>query len=171
MFASRDSSTVMDDCPLDRRKLVDAIREIRIATVRALWTDTEDAFPGTTTDVIAWEAWLPVRESRQQTLAEFKELAHKVGWCVSDGTVEFPGRTVVVCTGTLQQLEQSAHLLATIAELRRSKQTAAFFDDLPLAEQQQWADNLLARLRPSPQVAPYICLLDTVDVERRPTDL
>ena len=147
--------------PLDHRKLIDAIREIRIATVRALWTDAAEQFPAASTDVIAWEVWLPVRESREQVLAEFKQLSNGVGWQVSERTLEFPERSVVVCTGTAQQLEQSAHLLATIAELRRAKETAAFFDELPLIEQQQWTDELLARLTPSPQDSPYVCLLDT----------
>jgi Subtilase family len=147
--------------PLDHRKLIDAIREIRIATISALWTDAADQFPAASTDVIAWEVWLPVRGSREQVLAEFKRLATGVGWQVSERTLEFPERSVVVCTGTAQQLEQSARLLATIAELRRAKETAAFFDEFPLLEQQQWTGELLARLTPSPQDSPYVCLLDT----------
>ena len=33
------------DRPHDNQRLIDAIREIRAASVRALWTDTEEAFP------------------------------------------------------------------------------------------------------------------------------
>lgn len=147
--------------PLDNRKLIDAIRAIRVATVRALWTDAADAFPAAPTDTIAWEVWLPVRGSRQQVLAEFRHLADGVGWRVSERVVEFPERSVAVCIGTQQQLERSVHLLATIAELRRAKETAAFFDELTPVEQQQWADSLLARLQFAQPDSPYICLLDT----------
>lgn len=90
--------------PLDNRKLIDAIREIRIATVRALWTDAMDAFPVAPTESIAWEVWLPVRESRQHVLAEFRQLANGVGWQVSGRAIEFPERSVVICTGTQNQL-------------------------------------------------------------------
>jgi Subtilase family len=150
-----------NDRPLDKRKLIDAIREIRLATVRALWTDAIDAFPAAPADTIAWEVWLPVRESRQQVLAEFRQLANGVGWQVSGRTVEFPERSVVICTGTQHQLEQSAHLLAMIAELRRAKETAAFFDALTPLEQQEWTDDLLARLQFAQQDSPHVCLLDT----------
>src|SRR5690606_33471346 len=34
-----------NDRPLDHRKLIDAIQEIRVATVRALWTDDMTVFP------------------------------------------------------------------------------------------------------------------------------
>jgi len=147
--------------PLDYRKLIDAIQEIRIATVRALWTDEADAFPAAPTDPIAWEVWLPARQSRQQILNKFRQLANGVGWQVSERVVEFPERSVIVCIGTQQQLEQSMHLLSSIAELRRAKQTAAFFDELPPAEQQNWVQNLVARLQLAQQNSPHVCILDT----------
>lgn len=150
-----------NDRPLDHRKLIDAIREIRVATVQALWTDDADALPATPTEVIAWEVWLPVRAARQQVLAEFRELALGVGWEVSGRAVEFPERSVLVCRGTRQQLEQSAQLLSLVAELRKAKETAEFFDELTLVEQQAWAEDLLARLQNPGPAAPHICLLDT----------
>lgn len=150
-----------NDRALDHRKLIDAIQEIRIATVRALWTDAADALPAASTEVIAWEVWLPVRDARQQVLADFRQLAQGIGWHVSERNIEFPERSVVVCIGTQQQLEQSVHLLALIAELRRAKETAAFFDELPPLEQQRWVENLLARLQLAHEDAPHICLLDT----------
>ena len=50
-----------------------------------------------------------------------------------------------------------------IAELRKAKETAEFFDDLHAEEQSAWVDDLGSRLTPLPAGSdtPYICLLDT----------
>lgn len=150
-----------NDRALDHRKLIDAIQEIRLATVRALWTDAAEALPNLPTEEIAWEIWIPVRNARQQMLAEFRQLAEAVGLEVSGRVIEFPERSVLVCIGTRQQLEQSVHLLSLIAELRRAKETAEFFDELPPIEQQQWVDDLAARMQPAHPDSPHVCLLDT----------
>src|ERR1700733_10960855 len=44
--------------PMDHQKLVDAIEQIRAATVRALWTDDADMFPASPEAIIDWEVWL-----------------------------------------------------------------------------------------------------------------
>jgi hypothetical protein len=150
-----------NDRPRDNQKLIDAIREIRLATVRALWTDSPDALPPHANTPIAWEVWLPVRNDRQQVLNSFRQLAIGIGWHVSARTVEFLERTVLVCIGTQHQLEQSAALLSLIAELRRGKETAAFFDELTPLEQAQWVDELVMRLQFPEGASPFICILDT----------
>ena len=54
-------------------------------------------------------------------------------------------------------------VLNCVAELRRAKDTAEFFEGLPALEQQLWVDDALRRLQvPSPEDnVPYICLLDS----------
>ena len=54
-------------------------------------------------------------------------------------------------------------VLNSIAELRRAKDTAEFFDALPVAEQREWVEDLRARMTSAPPDAnvPYVCLLDT----------
>ena len=54
-------------------------------------------------------------------------------------------------------------MLNSIAELRRAKETAEFFDALEPEMQPAWLDNLLQRSR-FPGVedpVPHVCLLDT----------
>lgn len=53
--------------------------------------------------------------------------------------------------------------LNSIAELRRAKETADFFDSLSRLEQREWLDELLNRIRysASREDVPYVCLLDT----------
>jgi hypothetical protein len=147
--------------PMDHQKLVDAIEHIRAAKVRALWTDELGLLPGTPDTPIGWEVWLPVREQREATVQTFRDAAHAVGWAVSERSVNFPERTVLLGVGTQAQLESSTYLLSLIAELRRAKETAAFFDELPALEQADWVETLLARIQLSPENGPHICVLDT----------
>ena len=44
----------------DNQRLIDAIREIRAASLRALWTDADEAFPAADEGPVWWEIWLPV---------------------------------------------------------------------------------------------------------------
>ena len=146
---------------IDHQKLVDAIEHIRAAKVRALWTDEVALLPTTSQTPIGWEVWLPVREQRMAVIQAFREAAQAVGWSVSDRSLHFPERSVLIGVGTQAQLESSNHLLSLIAELRRAKDTAAFFDELAGAEQAEWVDELLARIQLASEDAPYICVLDT----------
>ena len=62
----------------DNRKLIDAIRAIRSATVRALWTDTEE-FPSADEGPFWWEVWLQVRDDREVVLSAFRNRVNAIG--------------------------------------------------------------------------------------------
>lgn len=53
----------------DNQRLIDAIREIRAASLRALWTDSTDEFPTPDDGAVWWEVWLPVRRNRRAPVA------------------------------------------------------------------------------------------------------
>ena len=82
---------------------------------------------------------------------------------VGPGDLVFPERTVLLAYASTEQMQHSTMTLNNIAELRRAKETADFFDTLPTDEQNEWLDNLLARTRYSSvgDGAPHVCLLDT----------
>ncbi len=145
------------------QKLLDAIRSIRIASVKSLWTDDPEVFPTDKDEAFWWEVWLPIRGDRTSTVDQFKTLAQGLDFRVARGQIEFPERTVVMVHGSLAQMQRSVMTLNSIAELRRAKETADFFDSLALEEQHDWAGELLQRSRfPSAQdQVPYVCLLDT----------
>ena len=63
----------------DNRRLVDAIRRIRTATLQALWTDTDEEFPTKDEGRLWWEVWLPVRKDREAVIATFRERAEAQG--------------------------------------------------------------------------------------------
>ena len=148
--------------PRDNQRLLDAIQAIRAASVRALWTDNDDAFPDDDTEPFACEIWIPVGGDREAAIQTFRQRAASLDMQISPGELLFPERTVLVARTSLATIQQSIATLNSIAELRRAKETADFFDALTLEEQSQWLDHLLERttFNGGPH-APYVCLLDT----------
>jgi hypothetical protein len=63
--------------------------------------------------------------------------------------------------GSKRQIMQSMLLLNQVAEIRRAKETAEFFDSLALPEQHDWTQDLLNRTTFATGNVPYVCVLDT----------
>jgi len=145
------------------RKLLNAIAEIRAATLQSLWTDAPESMPVSDTETLWWEVWLPVKKDRQAVTAQFREMAESLGFELAAGELIFPERTVLLVYGSVGQMKRSMMTLNSIAELRRAKETADFFDSLAPSEQPEWVDELNARLTMPSEGAdvPYICVLDT----------
>lgn len=152
------------------RTLLNAIAEIRAATISELWTDDPTLFPKSDAESFWWEVWLPVRADRQAVVSRFKQLADDVGLHLAPGDLQFPERTVLLVYGSAAQLKQSVMTLNCIAELRKAKETASFFDALPPTEQPEWLDEMLARSTVSPEnsLVPHVCLLDTGVTQAHP---
>ncbi|MGH8660116.1 MAG: S8 family peptidase [Gammaproteobacteria bacterium] len=141
------------------KPLVESISHIRLAALEALWTDPADLFPAPS-EVIWWEVWL--RNSEQMNYEAFlRDHAEQLGMSVSKEAIHFLDRTVLLVRGTPEQMSRSVHLLASFAEVRKAKDTAAFFTGLDHIEQQKWIDNALKRLEPPDEKAPTVCVLDT----------
>ena len=149
--------------PRDNQRLIDAISQIRAASLQALWTDDHESFPLEDAEQFWWEVWLPVRRERQVVIATFRRLAEAQGMKTAPGELIFPERTVLLVRTSAEQMQRSILTLNSIAELRRAKETTDFFDTLRPEEQRGWLDDLLARTRFSPDgdEVPRVCLLDT----------
>jgi len=149
--------------PIDNKKLLNTISAIRTAELRALWTDDINVLPENHEESFWWEVWLTNRGDRETIVADFKKLANPTGCTVSDARVDFPERTVVLMYGSEQQLSQSVMTLNCVAELRRAKETAEFFDGMNNEEKQEWQDNLLERsIFPNhDDNTPRVCLIDS----------
>ncbi len=147
--------------PLDNRKLIDAIQSLRTAALDSLWTDDGNQLPVDLNEIFWWEVWLPVRGDRQAVIHDFKLLAKGANIHVTEHVLEFPERSVFLAKGARKQFASSTLLLSKISELRRAKETAAFFDNLSPEEQFEWTDNLLSRLQINNKNLPYICILDS----------
>lgn len=144
-------------------KLLNAITDIRAATLQSLWTDTAESMPVSDNETLWWEVWLPIKNDRQAVINQFREIAASLGFRLTAGELRFPERTVLLVYGSVGQMKRSMMTLNSIAELRRAKETAGFFDSLKPTEQPEWVAELNSRLIIPPIDAnvPYICVLDT----------
>lgn len=150
--------------PRDNKTLLNTIGGIRVAAIQGLWTDSPELLPANPEEAFWWEVWLRRgRDADVSAVDDFRRLAAISQCLVSDAVVDFPERSVVVMYGSQQQLAQSVMALNCVAELRRAKDTAEFFVGLGGAEQQQWSNDLLARLQPpgDGDEVPRVCLLDS----------
>ncbi len=143
--------------------LLNAIAEIRAATLKSLWTDDPAEFPVSDDEVLWWEVWLPILGDRAVTTARFRQLAKGLELHLTEGELQFPERTVLLVRGSAGAMKRSVMALNSIAELRRAKETAEFFDGLLPSEQPGWLDELLARTTFPAAGAdvPYVCVVDT----------
>ena len=148
---------------LDHRSLLNTISSIRSAEIRALWTDDPALLPQDPTEAFWWEVWLPVRGDRDAVVGDFRKLAALSECQVAEHQINFPERTVVLMHGTQQRFSASVMTLNCVAELRRAKETAEFYDGMTPNEQQEWTEETLARLTPPPEedAIPRVCLLDS----------
>ncbi|SAL06106.1 Subtilase family protein [Caballeronia calidae] len=147
----------------DHKTLLNTISSIRAAEVRALWTDEPALLPANANEPFWWEVWLPVRSSRQAVVEDFKRLAALSGCVVTDVQANFPERTVLLMHGSEHQFSQSVMSLNCVAELRRAKDTAEFFDGMAPVEQREWLDAMLGLVQypAEDDEVPRICLLDS----------
>lgn len=146
----------------DNRSLIDAIQNIRRSAFKELWNDDECALPKGQDEEIWWEIWLPVFNDRTAVLHDFKKIAGAIGIEVSQSTLEFPERTILLAYCSTAMLSQSSLLLSKVSEIRRAKETAEFFDTMGKEEQSAWTNDLLSRTNFTfDQNSPFICVLDS----------
>lgn len=141
--------------------LINTIQEIRAATFYALWTDTPQSLPENSDEAIWWEFWLPVRENQAAVLQRFVTYANALGFRTSTQPLFFPERTVLNVLGSQNAITAAMALLNEVAEIRRAKETADFFDGLEPGEQREWVEELLERTTPGDDGSVRICLIDT----------
>ena len=142
------------------QQLVESISAIRRAVLNALWTDDNDCLPEEDSP-IWWEVWLRVGSDRKAIVDFFNKHAERIGLTVGQEQISFPDRTVVTALGTKAQMSRSINLLNCIAELRKTKETAAFFTAMGAEEQFEWVKEALTRIDPPQQDSTAICILDS----------
>ena len=145
----------------DNKALINTIHEIRCAAFNELWTDDLSALPTSEQELIWWEVWLPILKDRKSTNHHFRSIAEQIGFELSFDELHFPERSILLMHGTQGQIQQSMMLLNNIAELKRAKETAEFFDSLKPTEHREWSDELLELTQWPLENAPHICILDT----------
>ena len=145
----------------ENRKLVESIANIRLATLRELWTDSPELYP-TANTVITWEIWLRKGpENQPQPLDRLIEAAVNLEIEIVSNALTFVDRTVVLVRCTREALSLGSELLGIIAEARKAKVTADFFSARSSAQQHAIGDDLLNRLILPAAGSPAVGLLDT----------
>ena len=94
-------------------------------------------------------------------LNRFRSIAEACGFETSDKELRFPERTVLNVYASRGAITQTLSLLNEVAEIRRAKDTAEFFDAMSPPEQREWVEDLLERTIPAEDGSIRICLLDT----------
>jgi hypothetical protein len=138
--------------------MIDPVATLRLATLRALWTDSTEAYPSEN-EAIWWEVWL-----RRQDGAETErlmEFAGAKGCLVSPRRLMFDDRIVTLVRATPSQLAASIDVLSDVAEMRKAKETATVFIEMSPVDQGEWAKELRDRTTPPSPDAPAVCILDT----------
>ena len=139
----------------DNRRLVDAIQQIRAASLRALWTDTATEFPIEDEGSLWWEVWLPVRTDRRAIIGSFRERAEGTvvdAWQLASWE---DYRDVQRLGRKTRLAEKQRELLWSIFSRVRSA----------LAEQGRWTEpGMFARLSAKMAEAPHppfdFCVID-----------
>jgi hypothetical protein len=140
------------------RNLADRIASISIASLEQLWTDPPSEFPEPST-AAWWELWLRRHDGQERTRVE--RFAEEVGAQLSQLTLAFPDRTVLLIRASADQLSTALSVLDDLAELRRPREPATLLALEPPADQADWVAQLADRTEPAPADAPAACILDT----------
>ena len=137
------------------QNLVARIEEVRLSTLRSLFTDADDLFPADGVRVW-WEVWL-----RERRLNHFCTVADRLEVSVKPHVVSFPERDVVLALADTATMTRLVANTDAVAELRVPKDSPSFFLGMRPVEQAAWADDLADRAIPPGALAPAVCLLDS----------
>ena len=140
--------------------LVASISQIRLAALESFWMDAGN-FPNDRQQPMWWEVWLQEATDLHDVVAVFRERALSVGAMVSQRSLRFPDRRVVLAKATVSQVLAIENLFDILAELRTAKILAGEFLDLPPRDQAEFIQDALNRIQPPPLNAPAVCHLDT----------
>ena len=159
-FLRKFEQYVTEDTPHGNprnRNLVERIADLRLATLRAFWTDAVELYPPPD-ERVWWELWLRERDGTEERLESFAEQADVV---VGPSRLIIEERRVVLVRATARQLSSAVTVLDDLAELRRPTVAAQPLADWSPADQGEWVADLVGRVVAPEPTAPAVCLLDT----------
>jgi hypothetical protein len=142
--------------------LIARIDDVRLGTVRALFTDDVEMFPAVGVPAW-WEVWL--RDGRLQT---FQTVCERLNVTTKAHTISFPERDVILALGDESTIERLIQHTDAVAELRLAKDTPSLFLEMRAVEQTDWVENLAGRITPPSATDPAVCLLDSGAAQAHP---
>jgi hypothetical protein len=135
-FAAYSKTTPKKKRERRHEDMLDPVASLRLATLRALWTDSTEVYPADD-ETIWWEVWL--RRQDGSELGRLMEFAELKRLDVAARRLQFDDRIVTLVRATSEQLSASIDVLNDLAEVRRAKETAMVFVDMSPEEQGEWA--------------------------------
>ncbi|MBL8601248.1 MAG: S8 family peptidase [Myxococcales bacterium] len=147
------------------RDVIDRVSAVRLATLRALWTDGPDTFPAIQ-EQVWWEVWL--RRTDRGEVERLRHFAEKKQLAIGRRRLDFEDRIVVVLRGSAEQLSSSIDVLGDLAEVRRATESPLVFDRMPPSEQREWIKAALNGVAPPSVDGPAVCVLDTGVFQEHP---
>jgi Subtilase family len=142
--------------------LIARMETVRLATARSLFTDDDALFP-IGDAAVWWEIWL-----RDKHRDVFSRMAARLNLQIKDHSVRFPEREVVLVLANTNSINRLVAYSDVVAELRRAKDTPAFFMGLDGGEQSEWSDEALARVTPPADANVAVCILDSGVTQAHP---
>ncbi|MDR1386136.1 MAG: S8 family peptidase [Propionibacteriaceae bacterium] len=150
------TSALPDKDKAKHAQLVEGIGSIRRATIRELWTDSDEEFPGDGVDAW-WEVWLRKGDGPIQRVTA---LARNQGLLVGSHFLGLTDRTVGLVRSTPEAMSAVFASSDDIAELRHPHDITNDLLGFTPFEQKEWVDDLTARTTPAADDAPAVCILD-----------
>lgn len=141
--------------------LINCISEIKLADLKAFWTDSPNRYPEEKTQSIWWELWLKPSSEPFTTKEIATQLAERIGAKIGNTSQSFFNSHIYLIQASINQLESAPELIANLEEVRKAKETPRVFINMSPTEQQEWADDLADRIKIHEKVETAISILDT----------
>lgn len=139
--------------------LIVNIDEIKSATLKSFWQESNYEFPQLT-DNVWWELWIDRIPTENHIDTELASILAENEIQIGNRLLTFPEHFVLLIKGTAQQLQDSILYYDGLVELRKPLETAEFFTNLETDWQDLFLDDLQTRTNLiDTQIS--ICLLDS----------
>ncbi len=138
--------------------LIETISNIRLASVQSLWTDSQEDLPTDPEQLIWWEIWL---QKSSDGLDSLRNFAGQRGVRLSENVLSILDCDVVLAHAPTDIIADAIIEVGAISELRKAKEVATDFTEMPVPERIQWTAAALGLIDPPATTAPSVCLLDT----------
>lgn len=149
------------------KALFNNLNAIKKATIEAFWSEHEGQYPFPEMDKeVWWEVWFrrkdtndeELEDARSKTINQLEAIEAKVG----NQELKFPEHYIWLVKATPRQLADSLMFLDNLAELRKPRETADFFDNLTVFEREEFINEFQERIENHvTENSIAICLLDS----------
>ena len=141
------------------KRLVERIADLRLATIRALWTDGSNEYPDEN-EVVWWEMWL---RNSDGVGARLESFAAATNARLGSQRLVFDDRLIVLVHANAVTLATALDVLDDVAELRRPASIAREIAGLDPAAQAEFVEDLAGRIVPpaGADLQLRICVLDS----------